>query len=86
MKKIFLLFVVLFTTTIASAQYWYQATTKADELKGTPASSQHYVKMPGQVTIFIEDQKDQISFMLYDGIFNYEKYREFLTVNSSLKI
>lgn len=84
MKKLLLLTFVLFSTLAASAQYWYQYKTEADELKGTSASSYHAVKIPDIGIITLEDNKDVLTFTTFEGIFDYEKYQTYFTVVNAL--
>lgn len=84
MKKAISLLFVLFTTLTASAQYWYQYTSEADELKGTKARSYHAVKIPDVGIVTIEDAEDAISCITFSGLFNYEQYMSHFTVVNAI--
>ena len=80
MKKIIMLLSVVITTLTASAQYWHQVKSEADELKGTQAQIRHIIEIPGKGIISLDDDKDIFSFTTYDGIFSYESPRKYLNV------
>lgn len=79
MKKVFVLFALMFVSLTTSAQR-LQYKTEADALKGTSASSYHAVKIPGKGIVSIDDNIDSFSFQTFEGVFDYEKYKSYFTV------
>lgn len=80
MKKIISLVFVLFITLTASAQYWYQYKTEADELKGTKASSYKAI-VTNMGIITLDDKEDIFNFSLSEGQFDYESNGSFRVVD-----
>ena len=74
MKKHILLSLVLITTLSASAQNWTQYKEGADELKGTQAKSRHFIEIPEEGVVVIDDNFDIFGFVTYNGIFDYKPY------------
>lgn len=75
MKKIFLLSLVLLSPLLVSAQIWSQIKTDADELKGTQASSKHFIEIPGEGAVVLDDNYDVFGFVTFKGIFDYKPYQ-----------
>jgi len=75
MKKLILLSLVLITTLSASSQNWTQYKEDADELKGTQASSRHYIEIPEKGAVALDDNFDIFGFLTYNGIFDYKPYK-----------
>lgn len=57
-----------------SAQHWNRYKTEADELKGTSASSRHYIKLSGKGMVIINDNEDLLSFYSSTGSFDYKSF------------
>lgn len=74
MKKTFLLSLVLLSQLMASAQVWSQYKTDADELKGTQAQSSHFIEIPKEGAVMLDDNQDILGFVTYNGIFDYKPY------------
>ena len=74
MKKTFLLSLVLLSPLLVSAQIWSQYKTEADELKGTQANSRHFIEIPEEGIVVLDDKYDMLSFITYNGIFDYKPY------------
>ncbi len=74
MKKTILLSLVLLSPLLVSAQIWSQYKTDADELKGTQANSRHFIEIPEEGVVVLDDNLDMFGFVTYNGIFDYKLY------------
>lgn len=74
MKKLFLLSLVSLLPLLVSAQVWSQYKTEADELKGIQASSKHFIEIPKEGAVVLDDNHDMFGFVSFDGIFDYKPY------------
>ena len=74
MKKLILLSLVLITTLSASSQNWTQYKEDADELKGTQARSSHFIEIPKEGAVILDDNHDILGFITYIGVFDYKPY------------
>ena len=76
MKKLILLSLVFITTLSASSQNWIQYKEDADELKGTQASSRHFIEIPEKGVVMLDDNLALLGFVTYNGIFDYKPYKD----------
>jgi hypothetical protein len=76
MKKLILLSLVFITTLSASSQNWIQYKKDADELKGTQASSRHFIEIPEKGVVMLDDNLALLGFVTYNGIFDYKPYKD----------
>ena len=74
MKKLFLLSLVSLLPLLVSAQVWSQIKTDADELKGTQASSRHFIEIPEEGAVVLDDNYAMFGFVTFKGIFDYKPY------------
>ncbi len=74
MKKLYLLSLLSLLPLLVSAQIWSQIKTDADELKGTQASSRHFIEIPGEGAVVLDDNYDLFGFVSFNGIFDYKPY------------
>jgi hypothetical protein len=74
MKKIILVVLLMCMTLTSSAQRWVDHYEDADELKGTQASSQHFIEIPNEGVVILEDNFDILGFVTYNGVFDYKPY------------
>jgi len=74
MKKYFLLVLLMCTTLTSFAQKWEKYYQEADELRGTQASSRHYIEIPKEGVVALEDNRDIFSFLTFNGVFDYKPY------------
>lgn len=74
MKKPFLLSLVWLSPLLVSAQVWSQYKTDADELKDTQASCKHFIEIPDEGAVVLDDKLDIFGFVTFNGIFDYKPY------------
>ena len=74
MKKIILVVLLMCMTLTSSAQRWVEHYEDADELKGTQASCQHFIEIPKEGVVILEDNFDILGFVTYNGVFDYKPY------------
>ena len=74
MKKTILLSLVLLSPLLVSAQIWSQYKAEADELKGTQTKSRHFIEIPEEGVVVLDDNFDIFGFVTYNGIFDYKPY------------
>ena len=76
MKKLFLLSLVSLLPLLVSAQVWSQYKTDADELKGTQARSSHFIEIPKEGAVMLDDNQYILGVVTYNGIFDYKPYED----------
>ncbi len=74
MKKIILVVLLMCMTLTSFAQKWEKYYQEADELRGTQASSRHYIEIPKEGIVALEDNRDIFSFLTFNGVFDYKPY------------
>ena len=74
MKKIILVVLLMCMTLTSFAQKWEKYYQEADELRGTQASSRHYIEIPKEGVVALEDNRDIFSFLTFNGVFDYKPY------------
>ena len=57
MKKIILVVLLMCMTLTSFAQKWEKYYQEADELRGTQASSRHYIEIPKEGIVALEDNR-----------------------------
>ena len=74
MKKIILVVLLMCMTLTSFAQKWEKYYQEADELRGTQASSRHYIEIPKEGIVALDDNRDIFSFLTFNGVFDYKPY------------
>ena len=91
MKKILVLLLSVMLSVVTygqskglSAQSWSQYTTDADELRGTQASLKHFVEIPDEGVVVLDDKLNMFGFVSFNGIFDYKPYQYDFNVTTGI--